>query len=163
MRFVRDENRVIAGEICLDDAAVRRHRDRFAVADGAFDPRNQRVGAGRHAVDLVAAIRVRHAEEAVREHQDEGVHVRVDLAEHAHHARPIEPHGLRSSRGIASQIEPLRLREREDVVVGASSFGKSTVVPTVTASRCGTNVSLRWSICAWTSSASNAPFGAVSK
>jgi hypothetical protein len=45
-----------------------------------------------------------------------------------------------------------------------SEFGKSTVVPVVMASTCGTNVSLCWSITARPPSfASNAPRGAVSR
>ncbi len=53
------------------------------------------------------------------EDQDERVHVRVDVAEHAHDAWMIEPHGLRVARAVAPQIEALTLREREHVVVGA--------------------------------------------
>ena len=45
-----------------------------------------------------------------------------------------------------------------------SLFGNSTIVPVVTASTCGTNVSLRWSMTARPGSiSSNAPRGAASR
>ena len=60
----------------------------------------------------------------MREDQDEGVHVRVDVAEHAHDARTIEPDGLRAPGGVAAEVEAPRLREREDVVVRAVVVGE---------------------------------------
>jgi hypothetical protein len=50
--------------------------------------------------------------------------VRVDLAEHPDDSGAIEPHGFRPSGGVASEVEPLGLRQREHVVVGAIVVGK---------------------------------------
>ncbi len=77
------------------------------------------VGAGRHVVDPVAAVGVGDGEEAVREHQDERAHVRMDVAEDAHDARPLEADGLRSARRVAPEIEAAHVGQREHVVIGA--------------------------------------------
>src|SRR5215471_19239806 len=51
------------------------------------------------------------------EHEDEGVHVRVDVAEHPHDAGPVEPYGLGVPRRVTTEVELSGLREREHVVV----------------------------------------------
>ena len=55
----------------------------------------------------------------------------------------IEADGAGVAGRIAAEIERPGLRERKYVVVELVEFGKSTVVPVVIASTCGTNVSLR--------------------
>ena len=53
----------------------------------------------------------------MRENEDEGAHVRVNIAEDANDARPIETDRLGVARCIASEIERLGGRQREDVMV----------------------------------------------
>ena len=72
----------------------------------------------------IAAVGVGHREERMAEDQDEGVHVRVDVAEDAHDAGAIEATDLRVAGGVAPEVERLRLREREHVVVEAVGVGK---------------------------------------
>src|SRR5436190_18399533 len=73
-------------------------------------PDRQRVGARRHPVDAIPPLVVGHREIAVREDEDEGAHVRVDLAEDAHDPRPLEPYRLGLAGGVASEGELLSLR-----------------------------------------------------
>ena len=68
---------------------------------------------------LEGAVGLRHREVAVREDEDERAHVRVDVAEHPHHAGPIEADRLGAPDGIAAEVEAPRRREREHVVVDA--------------------------------------------
>ena len=63
------------------------------------------VGAGRHVLDAVAPLAVGHREERMAEDEDEGVHVRVDVAEHAHDAGPIEADRPRVAGRVAPEIE----------------------------------------------------------
>ena len=58
------------------------------------------------------------------EHEDVGVHVRVDVAEDADDARLVEADGLGPPGRIATEIEPAGLREREDVVIDRVGVGK---------------------------------------
>ena len=50
------------------------------------------IAMGDAFVDLVTALGIRYREERVAEHEDEGIHVRMDVAEHPHDAGAIEPH-----------------------------------------------------------------------
>ena len=90
----------------------------------ALVPRDHVVGARRHVVDAVAAVGVGQREERMAEHEDERVHVRVDVAEHAHDAGPVEAHRLGAAGGVAAEIERPRLRERKHVVVDAVAVGE---------------------------------------
>ena len=100
-------------------AAAFRNRRAARVERHGLVPRHDGVRPGRHVVDAVPAFLVRHGEVAVREHEDERAHVRMDVAEDADDARAVEADGLRAACGIAAEIEAARLREREDVVIGA--------------------------------------------
>ena len=124
-----------------DRPAARTRRPSFQAIDA--------VGAGRDVVDPVAPLGVGHREERVAEDQDERVHVRVDVAEHAHDAGAIEADGLRPAGGVAAEVEA-RASSRAKTRCGRCGrcSGNSTVVPVVIASTWGTKVSLRWSITA---------------
>ena len=89
-----------------------------------FVPHRHRVGARRHVLDAIPSVVVGHREITVGEDENEGVHVRMDVAEHADDARPLEAHRFRLARGVAPEIELLRLRERKDVVVGVVVVGE---------------------------------------
>ena len=83
----------------------------------ALVPGDHAVVARRHVVDVVTPLAVGHREVRMAEHEDERAHVRVDVAEHAHDARPIEADRPRVTGGVASEIEAGRLRERKHVVI----------------------------------------------
>ena len=82
-------------------------------------PGRHGIAADRNVVDAIAPLGVGRGVERVAEHQHEGAHVRVNLAEHPHDARAIEPYGLRLAARVAAQVELPCLRQREHVVVGA--------------------------------------------
>ena len=149
MRLVSDESSLIGSQREVQLRRCRRPAPRPSARSSATPSfqATSGVGAGRDVVDAVAALGVGDREEAVAEHQDEGAHVRVDVAEHPHDARAVEAHRLRAAGGIAPEVERLRLREREHVVVGRGRCsGSPPSCPTVMASTWGTNVSSRWSM-----------------
>ena len=90
-----------------------------AGAHGPVVPDRERVAARGHGLQPIAPVGVGGREEAVREHQHVGAHVRVDLAEDTHDTRPVEDDRARLAARVAAQVEAARLREREDVVVDA--------------------------------------------
>ena len=90
----------------------------------ALVPADERVGAGGHRRQVEAAVDVGDVEERVAEHEDKRVHVRVDVAEDADDARPVHAHRFRSAGGIAAEVEALRARQREHVVVRQVAVGE---------------------------------------
>ena len=81
----------------------------------ALVPRDHPVGPRRYVVDPVPAVGIGHREERMAEHQDEGIHVGVDVAEHPHDARAVEAHGLRAPGRVAARdrsASPSRARTR---------------------------------------------------
>src|SRR5215204_1353230 len=108
-------------EVRVDVAAgiADRHRPPGRITAEGLVPQRDRIGPRRDPVDPVAPLVIGDGEVPVGEYQDERAHVRMDVAEHADHSRPIEPDSLRLARGIAPEVELLGLRKREHVVIRA--------------------------------------------
>src|SRR5580765_4232661 len=116
MRLESEESRAMElsqCEIQIDRRAILEDDEWPRLLRDTFIPRRHRVGAGRNAIDSVAALVVGHREEAMGEHENERIHVRMDVAEDPHDAWIAESHRLRSSLRIAAEIERPRLRQRK--------------------------------------------------
>ena len=118
MRLVSDEKIVIAAEreVDLDFAPGVRHDDAPRLERRRFVPRDDGVGARRHVLEPVRPSGVGDGEVAVREHEDERAHVRMDVAEHAHDARAIEAHRLRAARPRSGRGRTILVFESENTL-----------------------------------------------
>src|SRR5687767_14160373 len=113
IRFLRQERTVIRSgapprsphdEVQLHHPALG-HAHRAGAADLAVVPRLHRVGAGGDVVEPVAPFSVGGGEKPVREDEDVGAHVGMDLAEYPDHPGPVEANGLAAAFFVPPQVE----------------------------------------------------------
>src|SRR5688500_8254583 len=74
--------RLLYDKVHFDRAGLG-NGDRLLFTGGAVVPRGHGVGAGREVVDAVPTVDVGRREVRMAEDEDEGAHVRVNVAEHS--------------------------------------------------------------------------------
>src|SRR6185503_7403245 len=112
---LRERNVEIDGSR-LAGGDVNAPRDRLDV----LVPSDDDVVALGHVADREVVGIVGRCEERIGQHENDGAHIRMNVAEHLHGSRAIEGYRAGLPFRVAAEIEPLgagRRRERKDVVI----------------------------------------------
>src|SRR5262249_28597919 len=92
------------------------HGDFLSLRGHALMPRLKLVSAGRNVCDRVAALRVRHGEKLIGEHQHHTIHIGVDRTKHVHPTRILEGPALDGGMLVEVEVERIGFRHGKDVV-----------------------------------------------